>query len=367
MVSQLDTSFPADGQLVSKALMRAQQLIAANEISALQLRDEEVRNALGLAATASLFPDLGGNFTPSGSQNLPTILLALDAGIQAAINAGGGGPISLASITDILSPTDAQRAAFQEPAQSSTLTTDFAFDEGSQAGRFLTVDNALQPITMTLPDASSLAREDGYLCSISPTSGANFAAITAPADQIRIQGGIQSNTVTQTTVFVGLSRALGFREVIHIFKDGPLYVVDGRVRITETDNLGRNAPQSIPGSALIDGSLTAGVFPALLNLGGTPQTGGSRSIVRNVGGNTTLVQSDSGNIVRLTGASAASWDFADLPEGVVIEIRSSAGGGEITLSGTGALPIVGGLTLPSGASGAIRFFNDEIEILGTDV
>lgn len=365
MASQIDATKPADGVNPVKSDYRQNLGFAKSEIEALQALDVAVRNALGIGASANIFPDLGGDNTPTGDQQLTAILLALDAAITAAAASSGGNP-SLGDITDILSPTEAIRSAFQNPLSGTTQDQDFAFDLGSQGGRFITVDNSLQSVDCLLPATAALAaRSDGYLCTLMPTSGSNFASITAPTDTLRFQQDREGELATQTVVFIGRSRTLGIRSAMHIFKDGPIYTLVGAGRLVETDNLADGAAESLPGTVLQALTLAATAFPTILDLGGTKQAGGARSIVRDVAGATTLTQADAGKIVRLTGAGNATWAVGDLSEGTVVEIKSKSGAGEVTINPTGVLAVDGGLTLASGSPGAIRFFNDEIEIVGT--
>lgn len=367
MVSAIDETKPADGVLALKSDFRANWAAAKNEILELQAEAERIRSALDLGINDSAFDAIGGDNTPSGASTFDGIILALDAAITAAASSGGsGGPITLSDITDILSPTSAIRAAFANPLSGTTQDADFTFDLGSQGSRLITIDNSLIPITMTLEATSVLsARDDGWLCDVVPSSGANFFAITGPTDSLRFQQNRDGALATQTTVFAGLSRAQGIRALMSVYKDGPIYTLVGPGRTTETDNLAIGAAGSVNGSVLAALSLAASAFPNLLDLGGSKQAGGSRSIVRDVGGNTTLTQADAGKIVRLTGGSAATWGVGDLLEGTVIELKSKGGAGVITINPTGALAVNGGTSLASGGAGAIRFFSDEIEIVGT--
>lgn len=364
MVSAIDPTKPVDGVLMSKADFRANLLAARDEILALQAEGVALRTAIGIASGATALPDLGGANTPSGSQTLPTILLALDAAITAAAGSGGGGgPITLSDITDILAPSEAQRAAFQAAISGVTQTSNFNFDEGSQGGRFITMDTASNSVTMTLPDPAGLSRPDGLLCLLTATSGTNFASITAASAILRFQPQINGQVPNQQTVFVGESRAAGFSTIMAVYKDGPVYRLDGAGRISEAANITRNAPGTVDGAAMVALSLIAASFPNLLNLGGTKQAGGNRSIFRNVAGNTTLAQTDSGTIVVHTGAGTATWDVPDLSDGTVIEVENQ--GGQITFNPTGSDAVVGALTLPADASGAARFLNSEIKFIGT--
>src|SRR5262245_54745655 len=71
------------------------------------------------------------------------------------------------------------------------------------------------------------------------------------------------------------------------------------VRTTSGEDISFGAPQTVPGSALVNGSLpAAAAFPASLNLGGSKAAGGAQRIIRSVAGGTTLAQTDGGSIVQ---------------------------------------------------------------------
>lgn len=364
MVSQIDETKPEDGSVVPKSDLRANFGFAKSEIEALQAEIVALLAAVGTTSGVPTIPDLGGDNTPTGAQNLPTILLALDAAITAAAASGGGGATELGDLTDILSPSEAIRAAFQQAISGVTQNSDFNFDEGSQVGRFITLDTASNSVTMTLPEPESLTASDGLLCVLVPTSGQNFAAITGPSGDLRFQTQIFGAIPNQTTVFIGQSRGAGFSSIMRVYKDGPVYRLEGPGRLTETDDLRFNAPGTVLGSALAALSLEAASFPNLLNLGGSKQAGGNRGVVTTVTGNRTLAQADSGTILVHTGAGAATWTVPDLADGTTIEIENQ--GGQITLDTSGASnTIVGSTGVAPDASAAVRYVNGVTKLIGT--
>lgn len=365
MVSAIDPTRPIDGVLASKADLRNNLAAARDEIEALQDDIANLLSALNLSDGETAFPELGGDNTPTGAQALTTILLALDAAITAA-SGGGGGAQELGDLSDILSPSTAIRRAFQNAVAIAVQDDDFAFDPALHAGGLIALDTNLNSVTMTLPDPSTLTdRGDGYLCSLTPTSGLNFGAITGPASSLRAQQHRVGTTVTQTTVFIGESRTSGFRTVVDLYKEAGLYTIRGRLRVTETDDLRINAAQTLPGTALVNGSLPAAAFPALLDLGGTVQTGGGREIIEQIAGNHTFVQANAGKTLEHTGGSAATWNVPALLPGTTVEV-DNATGGEITFNDTGSQTVVGGTTLESGAAGAVKWLNGgRVRFIGT--
>ncbi len=366
MVSAIDATKPVDGILASKGDLRNNLAAAKSEIEALQAEVVALLGALQLSSGQNTFPVIAGDNLPDVAANLTTILQTLDAAITAAAASGGsGGPITLADITNILTPSDAQRAAFQQPVDGGLLDQDFNFDEATQAGRWLTLDTPANPVTMTLGDPNALSRPDGWLCRVTATSGANFAAVTAPADTLRFQTNRFGAVVTQTTVFLGLARVSGFRSLFDIYKDGSVYQVVGLGRTTESDDLRTGAPGSLNASALSALSLLAATFPNILDLGGTKQAGGNRGIILPVAGNHTFVQSNSGKTIEHTGGGAATWDVPALLAGTICEIDNAIGGA-ITLNDTGSQTVIGGTTLSSGGAGAVKWLNgNRVRFIGT--
>lgn len=362
MASAIDATKPADGVLASKLDLRTNLGAAKTEIEALQAEVVALLTALGLSSGATAFPAIAGDNLPGSSASFQVIMQALDAAITAAAGSGGGAS-SLAGITDILSPSSAIRLAFQEPIGGVNLDSNFTFNEASHAGRLLTLNTTNNSVAMTLPDPATLTRGDGYLCSVILQSGSNFGSITAPTDTLRFQNSRFGITVTQTTVFVGESRQSGLRSFMEIWLDGPVYSLRGFGRTVEAADIRFGAPQTLPGSVLVDASLAAAAFPASLDLGGSKQVGGARGVLRNVAGNTTLAQTDAGKIVVHTGAGAATWSVPDLADGTTIDVDNQ--GGAVTFSLTGSNPNDGGLTLAAGAAGVVRFANGRTRFIGT--
>lgn len=365
MVSAIDATKPVNGVPASKADLRANLQAAKDEIEALQGQDANSLAALGLSPSDILFAVITGNNLPDVPASFQTIMQSLDAQIDIAKAASGGGPITLASITDILTPSNAQRVAFQQPIDGGLFDSDFNFSEGSHDGRWLTLDTPLNSVTMTLPAPGGLSRPDGWLSRVTATSAANFAAISAPAGTLRFQTNRLGAVVTQTTVFLGLSRASGSRSLFDIYKDGPVYQIVGLGRTTETDDLRIGANQTVPGAALVNESLPAGAFPASLDLGGTKQTGGGREIIQPIAGNHTFLQANAGKTLEHTGGGAATWDVPALLPGTTVEIDNAIGGA-ITLNDTGSQTVLGGTTLASGGAGAVKWLNgNRVRFIGT--
>lgn len=365
MVSAIDPLFPADAALVSKSGFRANNAAAKSEIEALQAEVVALLAALQLSSGEALFPVIAGSNLPDVAATITTILQSLDAQIDVAKAASGGGPITLASITDILTPSNEQRAAFQQPVDGGLIDQDFNFDEATQAGRWLTLDTPANSVNMTLADPNTLSRPDGWLCRVTATSGSNFASVTAPTDALRFQTNRFGAVVTQTTVYLGLARVSGFRSLFDIYKDGSVYQVVGLGRTTESDDLRTGAPGSLNASALVALSLLAEVFPNSLDLGGTKQAGGNRGIILPIAGNHTFVQSNSGKTLEHTGGGAATWDVPALLAGTICEIDNAIGG-DITLNDTGSQTVLGGTTLASGGAGAVKWLNgNRVRFIGT--
>ncbi len=366
MVSAIDETQPANGELLNKGLMRDNFGAAKTEILALQAEVIAILGALQLTSGVNLFPVIAGDNLPTDPATLTTIIQTMDAAITAAAASGGaGGPITLAAITDILSPTAAQRVAFQNPIDGGSFDSDFNFDEGAHAGRWLVLDNAGDAVAMTLPAANTLARPDGWLCRVTAISSANFGSVIAPADTIRFQQGRFGVSVIATTVFLGASRATGIRALMDIYKDGSLYQFVGAGRTIESDDLSFGAAQSLNASALVNESLVAAAFPALLDLGGTKQAGGGRGIVQEITGTHTFLQANSGKTLEHTGGAAVTWNVPALLPGTAVEI-DNATGGEITLNDTGSQTVLGGTTLQSGSAGAVKWLNDNrVRFFGT--
>lgn len=366
MVSAIDPTKPVDGILAVKADLRANLAAAKAEIEALQAQDGNLLAALGLSASDVLFAVIAGNNLPDVPASFQTIMQSLDAQIDIAkASGGGGGPITLADINDILTPSNTQRAAFQRPVDGGLLNSDFVFAEGTHDGRWLTLDTPLNPVTMTLPAPGTLTRPDGWLCTVTATSGSNFAAVTAPAGTIRFQTNRLGAVVTQTTVFLGLARVSGFRSLFDIYKDGSVYQIVGLGRTTETDDLRIGADQTVPGAALVNDSLPAAAFPTVLDLGGTKQAGGARDILQPIVGNHTFLQANAGKTLEHTGGGAATWNVPALLAGTTVEVDNAIGGA-ITLNNTGGLTPLGGTTLASGAAGAVKWLNgNRVRFIGT--
>lgn len=366
MVSAIDETKPVDGELASKADLRSNAAAAKSEIEALQVLASAIYDVLGLDEGDVAIPSLGGN-GPNGAANLITILAAFNQAITAAAATGGnvgGGATTLAQITDLLSPTQPQRRAWQAAIDAPAENASFTFNESIHGGAFIPVNPPTGGLTVTLPDPTSISRDDGYLCTVVPTSGANFVAIQSSPSRLRVQNGIFGNQVTQSVTFVGFSRSAGFRTAVDIYKTGAVYTVVGQTRNVEIQDLSFGAPGSLDGSAHVPGSLLAATFPNLLNLGGSRQAGGNRSIFRTVAGNTTLAQSDAGTLLVHTASGASNWSVPDLFNGTTIEVEND--GGAITFVSTGSRPVRGGLILAAGASGAVRFINNKIKFIGTN-
>lgn len=364
MVSAINATLPANGVLAQKSDLRANLLAAKNEIEALQNEAVNTRAALGLSASDALFPVIAGDNLPLDPATFQTIIQALDAAITAAAAGGGGGPITLADITDILTPTEAQRIVFQKPADAGSIDADFNFSEGTHAGKWIGLNSTLNPVTMTLPAAASINRDDGWLCRVTATSGANFAAVTGPTDALRFQTQRFGAQETQTTVFLGRSRSAGFRSLFDIYKDGSLFQIDGPGRVTETDDLRIGTPGSLDAAVLTALSLLDDAFPNLLDLGGTKQAGGGRGLQETVAGNHTFVQANSGKALIHTGGGAATWTVPALLGASTVEVINT--GGPITFSVTGGQTPIGGLTLGSELTGAVRWLiTGEVLFVGT--
>lgn len=365
MVSAIDATKPADGVLALKADFRANLAAAKSEIEALQAQDVNVLGALGLNPIDVLFPVIIGDNLPLSAATFQTIIQALDVAITAAAAGGGGGPITLADITDILSPTAAQRVAFQKPSDAGVFGADFTFVEGTHAGKWITLDTNANSVTMTLPAAASINRDDGWLCRLTATSGLNFGAVAGPTDALRFQSDRFGAVETQTTVFLGLSRTNGFRALFDIYKDGSLFQIVGPGRVTETDDFTIGAPGSVNASVLEALSLLAATFPNLLDLGGTKQAGGNRTILQSIAGNHTFLQANSGKTLEHTGGAAATWDVPALLAGTVVEIDNAIGG-DITLNDTAVQTVLGGTTLASGNAGAVKWLTgNRVRFFGT--
>lgn len=372
MVSAINATLPADGVPARKSDLRANLLAAKNEITAAQEHLDNLANALALAPGESVFPELGGNFTPSGAHTLTEIILAMDIAIDAAIEAveggGGGGPVTLADITDILTPNAGQRAAFQNPLGVVTISANTAFDLSAHAGKVLSMDASAAAVALTLPATSTLsARSDGWLCAVTVQSSTNNSSIVGPTDALRLQNGRFGLTETQTTVFIGLSLASSFREWIDIYKVGSVYSIRGAARPGDAgaSDFSHGAPGSLSGTAIAAGTLLGSAASATFDLGGATIAGGARTPIRPVAGATTLAQTDSGSIVQHTGASPATWQVPVLQVGTSIDMENS-GAGTITLSIQGGQTAVGGLLLPANGTANILWRSGgTIRIVGT--
>ena len=365
MVSAIDATKPADGVLPAKADFRANLQAAKNEIEALQAEVVALLGALQLTSGQALFPVIAGNNLPNVAANLTTILQSLNAQIDVA-KASGGGASTLAGITDLTSPNEAARRAFQKPVAVAAVAANFNFDENTHGGAFIPINAAANSVTMTLPATSALTRPDGYLCTLSPTSVTNFAAITGPADSLRIQNGFFNITETQTTVFVGLGRASGLNGVAHVYKFGATYIIVGQARITETSDLSFGAPQSLPATALINNSMTKDPFPSILDIGGFKQIGGNRNIQEAITGNHTFTQQNTGKTLVHTGAAAATWNMPILLQGTSITIENE--GGEITFNPQSSQTTRGGLKLPANSTGSVTWLiGGKIALEGTSL
>jgi hypothetical protein len=227
------------------------------------------------------------------------------------------------------------------------------------------LDTSLNPVTMTLPAASTINRDDGWLCRVTATSGVNFGAVTGPAGALRFQSQRFGATVTQTTMYLGLSRTSGLRSLFDIYKDGSIYQIVGAGRVTETDDFRIGAPGSVNASVLVAESLLAAAFPQLLDLGGTKQAGGNRTILESIVGNHTFIQANSGKTLEHTGVAAATWDVPALLAGTLVEIDNAIGG-DITLNDTGAQTVLGGTTLSTGNAGAVKWLTgNRVRFFGT--
>jgi hypothetical protein len=348
MVSQVIPTKPADNELANKLDFRNNLAFIKAEIEALQAQDTAFLSLFGLTANAALFPAIVGENLPNDPASFTTLVQALDAGIEAG-GGGGGGPVTLGAITDILTPSTEQRRAWQAATDMPLLEANFTFNLNDHAGLPLVFSTALQPITMTLPPASALnARQDGFLCSVSMTSGVNFGQIIGPTNGLRWQSGFFGQGVTHTSLFVGYSLSSGFRAWVDIYKDGGLYQLRGQVRPNEADDLTRYSPGSIPGTAMAAGSLVAGYFPPELDLGGTRAVGGVLEVEDPITGTHTLAQANTGKSLIYTGAGN-TWNVPILLAGTRITIENE-GSGSITFNILSSQPVNGGLVLPPGGT-----------------
>ncbi len=366
MVSAIDPSKPADNVPASKADLRANALAAKNEIEAQQAVTEAFSTALGIALGANQFPVLGGN-APATPGNLLAILNAFNAAITSAAQTGGagGGATTLAGITDILSPNSDVRAAFQEDISAATEANDFAFNLATHGGRLVTMDTATDSVDVLLPDPATIAREDGFLMRLVPTSGVNFASVTGPSGTLRYQGQRLGPSITQTTVFIGLSRASGFRSYVDVIKDGPLYSIVGPARTSETDDLRFNADGIVTANMLAAALLSAAAFPASLDLGGSKIAGGARALQIDVPGTRTLAQTDSGKTLICLSNSDVTWNVPALAAGTQIEVETD-GTGSITYNDTAGQAIRGGLLQAPGTTVVLKWLTTgRLVILGT--
>ena len=364
MVSLIDATKPADGVPALKSDLRAALAAAKGEIETEQGNTTALSAAIGIALGVSAIPDLEGNFTPEGAATIIEILLALDAAIAANVG-GGGGATELGDLSDILTPSTTIRRAFNAGVSATPPNTNFNFDLATHGGATFSFDNSANTVQMLLPATSALsARSDGWLCTVMPQSGLFAASIAGPADSLRYQADTFGVLATATEVFLGKSTARAIRSVIEVYKDGPVYILRGSARFVVGDDLTRNAPGSVLGSALETGGLPVGFFPSTFTLGGTKAVGGGKRIIRSVGGTTTLVAGDSGNIVLHTGSSPVNWNVADLEDGIEINLDND-GTGAVTINPTGSKTITkGGSVLAAGTFGSILFRNGDIRTFG---
>lgn len=365
MVSAIDETKPEDNELALKSDLRANLAAAKAEIEALQTEIASALQALGLLSGETDFPILGGDNTPGTRENLIVNLLALDAAITAAAQGGGGGPLTLADITDLNSPSQATRRAFQAPLPiSPPINASFAFDENVHGGALVPFDPTSADVAMTLPAPASLSRPDGYLCSITTISQANLVSVIGPTDTLRYQTGLFGLDEIVTEVFLGLSQDSSFRAILDIFKVGGVYQIRGPAREVSGSDFSTNTAQSVPGTALVDDSLPAAAFPTLLDIGGSKRAGGAREIQEDIAGNHAFLQANAGKTIVHTGGAAASWDVPTLAAGTRIEVENE--GGEITFNVLDSQTTRGGLTLPANASGAVRWLTTgRVVFLGT--
>lgn len=369
MASAIDATKPLDGVPASKSELRANLLAAKNEITALQEHIANLANATGLDPAEGLFPELGGSFTPPGAHTLIEIILAMDTAIDLAIEAvdgGGGGPLTLSDITDILTPSLAQRLAFQNPIGVVTISANTAFDISAHAGRVLSIDASAAAVALTLPATEVLSsRADGWLCSLTVQSSTNFSSVVGPTDGLRIQNDRFGLIETQTTAFLGMSLASSFRAWVDVYKVGSVYSLRGPTRTINSEDVSHGAPGSMPGTAIATGTLLGAAVAAVFNLGGSVIAGGARTPIRAVAGATTLAQTDSGSIVEHTGASPSSWQVPALQTGTSIDMENR-GAGLVTLVIQGGQSVTGGLLLPSnGTANALWRSNGSIRLVGT--
>lgn len=366
-MSAIDPTKPLDGVLANKGDLRANLLAAKTEIEALESAAALLQATLGLVPGSADAPPLGGEFTPDSPATWIEIILALDAAIAANGGGGGGGAQVLADLADILTPSRDIRLAFQKPVEAVLIESDTTFQDSLHGGRMLVLSTAAAAKTLTFPAASTIPREDGWLCDITLTSGAKFGRIVGPeGTNLRWQSGRFGDVTNHDVLFIGNNLATGFRALVHVYLDGALYVLEGALRTQEEEERRLNGPQTIPGTALINGGLLAAAFPDLLDFAGLKSISGVRDDQLTVPGAVSLSALNSGRNLIYSGGGNIWTIPAGLATGLWWDVDNN-GSGNVTFSvatETGRVS-KGGLILPPDGSCIVKSQPGVIKIIGT--
>lgn len=106
----------------------------------------------------------------------------------------------------------------------------------SHFGKTLRANNAVDPVTITLPDALAATAPRGLFCWIigdSAVSGSPLNTIsitTAVGGQLRSQPGFSSWSASTDPLYLGASNASADESVVAVFLGGSLWRVHGLVR-----------------------------------------------------------------------------------------------------------------------------------------
>lgn len=228
----------------------------------------------------------------------------------------------------VLGDDNGRDLANQYPDAPAQFSTDFTFNETTSGRRLIQINPSGTTVEMTLPDATTLTGQDGWLCDVRVASGA-FASsvVVAVTGQMSVQNGYNSFDGEADEQFFGLNQATALNNVYSLYKRGGVYQWQaGFFRNAATDDQTFDGPLDI------------------IAIGGTPVN---------------LSNVHRGTMVELTNVGAMTLDVSGVTgPGQGIEIHKLLAGDVDVIVGA-----VGATTIPSGEARLLRVRTGNIKYI----